>query len=106
MSEENGSLENAFGLWAGRKPREPEEEWTLDRIGRMLEEVLEKLERIEATMDRTIATADRIIAHLDRMNERHAARLAEMRQREGFDDPFVMFREWSSDADERAYDGL
>jgi len=40
----------------------PEEEWTLDRIGQMLEEVLAKLERIEFTQGSNITELERIIA--------------------------------------------
>ena len=66
----------------------PEEEWTLDRIGQMLEEVLAKLERIEFTQGSNITEPERIIARLDAMKPRleamHAdltARLTAMEQR-------------------------
>jgi hypothetical protein len=73
---------------ASRRRAVPEEEWTLDRIGQMLEEVLAKLERIEFTQGSNITELERIIARLDAMKPRleamHAdltARLTAMEQR-------------------------
>jgi hypothetical protein len=44
------------------------EEWTLDRIGRMVQAVLDTCDRIEASCNRINASLNRIDATLDRID--------------------------------------